>query len=220
MNFRTLALLAFAPFVVVACSDSTSTDDTATVRFINATNSSIDVSNSGTVGTGNGSLGFGSNSSCMNVKTNGNTLSFMSAGTSTAITGFTQSFDQGGNYSVIAYPNGSSTSFATISNGSFTPNSGQSGLRIFNAASGSGSLVANSGGSALGTGTGVGFGTAGSFMSVPSGSSTITFNTGTGTSTVANTGALNFTAGQNYTLVVAPAATGSSTLRTFLVSGC
>ena len=33
-------------------------------------------------------------------------------------------------------------------------------------------------------------------------------------------GTITFVAGQNYTLVVAPAASGSTTLRTFLVTGC
>jgi len=108
----------------------------------------------------------------------------------------------------------------TVNNSGFTANTGQAGLRIVNAASGSGNLVALGGGTALGTGTGVGFGSAGSFMNVNAGSQAVTFNTGTGTSTAANAGTLSFVAGQNYTLVVAPAATGSTTLRTFLVSGC
>jgi uncharacterized protein DUF4397 len=223
MRYRSLAVLAFAPLAIVAAcsnSDNTSPNNTAMVRFVNATNSSIDVANNGTVATGNGSLGFGTNSTCMTVNTASNALAFNSAGTSTAITGFTQNFTAGGNYTVVAYPNGSSTSFATISNGTFTPTSGQAGLRVFNAAAGTGSLVINSGGTALGTGTGVGFGTSGTFMSVAPGSQTFTFNTGTGTSTVATTGTLSLTAGQNYTLIVAPPATGSSALRTFLVTGC
>jgi hypothetical protein len=112
------------------------------------------------------------------------------------------------------------TQFITLDNAGFTPTSGQAGLRVFNAASTIGSIVALNNGTALGTGTGVSYGNAGAFMNVPTGSQTITFNTGTGTTTIANTGSLSFTAGQNYTLVVAPAATGSNTLRTFMVAGC
>ena len=224
---HTLAVL-IPLFVLAACGDSnnnvTGTSNTATVRFVNETGSSIDATNGGTVGSGNGNIAFGGNSTCMAVNTSGSSgsgLGFNTAGTSTSIPGFTQNFASGGNYTVVAYPSSSGTTqFATLDNSGFTANSGQSGLRIFNGASGSGNLVALGNGSAFGTGTGVGYGTAGSFMNVNSGSQAVTFNTGTGTSTAANAGTLNFTAGQNYTLFVAPAASGSTALRTFLVAGC
>jgi hypothetical protein len=228
MLHRSLAILALVPLTLIAACDDDKDDiagvvtSNATVRFINATGSNIDVSNAGTVGTGNGNLGFGTSSSCMSVNTSGTSgtgLAFNQAGTSTSIPGFTQNFASSGNYSVIAYTGSNGTTqFLTVNNGGFTANTGQAGLRIVNAASGSGSLVALGGGTALGTG--VGFGTAGSFMNMNAGSQAITFNTGTGTTTVANAGTITFAAGQNYTLVVAPPATGSTTLRTFLVSGC
>lgn len=226
---RSLALAALVPFCLLAACGSdddnvTGTNsNTATVRFINATGTTIDVSNAGTVGASNSNLGFGTSSTCMTVNTsgtNGTGLAFNNAGTSTALSGFTQNFAAGGNYTVIAYPSSAGTQFITLSNAGFTPTSGSAGLRIFNAASGSGSLVALGNGTALGTGTGVSFGTAGTFMNVTAGSQAITFNTGTGTATVANAGTLNLTAGQTYTLVVGPAATGSSALRTFIVGGC
>ena len=226
MSHRSRAIIALFPLFAIAACGSDDTEiaginaGNATVRFINATNSSIDVSNGGTVASGNGNIAFGGNSSCMTVNTSGTGLVFNQPGTTTAIPGFTQSLASGGNYSVIAYPSSTGTQFIAVSNGGFTPTSGQAGVRIFNAASTIGSIVALNNGTALGTGTGVSYGTAGGFMNVPSGSQTITFNTGTGTTTIATTAALNFTAGQNYTLVVAPAATGSNTLRTFLVAGC
>lgn len=225
MLHRSLALVALVPFCLfAACGDSNDTTgttaSTATVRFINATNSNIDVSNGGTVGTGNSSLAFGGSSTCMTVNTTGTGLAFNQAGTTTAIPGFTPSFNANGNFTVVAIPSTTGTQFVTLDNSGFTATSGQAGLRVVNAASGAGSIVALNGTTVLGTGTGVPFGTGGSFMSVPAGSQTISFNTGTGTTTVANAGALNFTAGQNYTLVVAPAAAGSATLRTFLVGGC
>jgi hypothetical protein len=229
MLHRSVALLSLTSLLFVgACGDKDDVNgvvqSNATVRFINATGSNIDVTNAGTVGTGNGNLGYGTSSTCMSVNTNGSSgsgLGFNQAGTSTTIPGFTQNFASAGNYSVIAYPDANGTTqFATINNAGFTPNSGQAGLRVFNAASGSGNLVALGGGTALGSGTGVGFGTGGSFMNVNAGSQAVTFNTGTGTTTAANAGTLTFNAGQNYTLVVAPAASGSTALRTFLVSGC
>jgi len=229
MLLRSRALLALLPLLALAACNDDDDDitgvntSTATVRFINATNTSIDVSNAGTVGTGNGNVAFGGNSSCMTVNasgTSGTGLQFNTAGTTTAIPGFTQSFSNGGNYTVIAYPSSTGTQFATISNTAFTPGTGQAGVRIFNAASTVGSIVALNNGTALGTGSGVSYGTTGSFMNVNSGAQTISFNTGTGTTTLATTSGLNFTAGQNYTLVVAPAAAGSNTLRTFMVAGC
>jgi hypothetical protein len=227
---RSRAIAALLPLLILAGACDDNDDDvtgignnnTATVRFINATNTNIDVSNGGTVGTGNSNLGFGVSSSCMTVNTSGTDLQFRTAGTTTAISGFTPNFTTGGNYTVIAYPGTGTTGtqFVTFNNAGFTPNTGQAGLRIVNAASGTGSLVALGNGTAMGGGTGVPFGTAGSFMSVNAGTQAVTFNTGTGTSTVANAGNLTFTAGQNYTLVVAPATTGSAALRTFLVTGC
>ena len=223
MFYRSLAVLAIVPLIASACGDSiefTGPGPTnTTVRFINATNSSIDVRTGGAVGTGNGNIGFGGNSSCMTVNNSQPGIVFNQAGTNTAIAGFTPAFVAGGNYSVIAFTNGTTTQFVTIDNAGFTPTAGQAGLRIFNAASGSGNIVALANGTALGT-AGVGVVTASPFINVTAGLQAITFNTGAGTATIANAGTLNFTAGQNYTLIVAPAAAGSTTLRTFLVSGC
>jgi hypothetical protein len=223
MFYRSLAVLAIVPLIATACGDSVEFTgpgpSNTTVRFINATNSNIDVSTGGSVGTGNGNIGFGGNSTCMTVNNSQPGIVFNQAGTSTAIAGFTPTFAAGGNYSVVAFTNAGTTQFVTVDNAGFTPTTGQAGLRIFNAASGSGNIVALANGTALGT-VGVAFGTAGPFVNVTAGLQPITFNTGAGTATVANAGTLNFTAGQNYTLIVAPAATGSTTLRTFLVSGC
>jgi hypothetical protein len=226
MLHRSVAIAALVPLVVLAaCGDdnddnTTNPTSTATVRFINATNTNIDVSNGGTVATGNGNLAFGGSSTCMTVNLSGTGLAFNQAGTTTAIQGFTPSFSANGNFTVVAIPATTGTQFLTLDNSGFTPTSGSAGLRVVNAASGTGSIVALGGGTVIGTGTGVPFGTGGAFMNVAAGSQAITFNTGTGTTTVANAGSLNFTAGQNYTLIVAPAATGSTTLRTFLVTGC
>jgi hypothetical protein len=225
MPYRSLVFAAVVPFCLLAgCngddSDTTGTVAVATVRFINVTGTTIDVSNAGLVATGNGNIAFGATSACIPVLVTGTGLAFTQAGTTTVIPGFTPSFVAGGNYTVIAYPTSGGTQFAVIDNTSFTPTSGQAGLRIFNAASGSGGLVVLGGGTALGPGTGVAFGTAGAFINVNAASQAITFNTGSGTAVVANAGTLSFIAGQRYTLVVAPAAVGSTTLRTVLVTGC
>jgi hypothetical protein len=229
MNTRILSLVLVTPIVLAtACGDDinddntvTGTTNTATVRFVNATgNSNLSVANNGVVATGNGNLAFGAGSSCMVVNTTSPNLTFTNATTGATISGFTPVFTSGGNNTVVAFTDANgNTQFATLDN-TFTPTSGSAGLRIFNAANGSGSVVVNGNGTALGTGSGVAFGTNGSFFSVPAGTQTITFNTGTGTNTIANVGSMTFTAGQNQTLILAPAATGSTTLRTFTTNGC
>jgi hypothetical protein len=220
------AMLALVPLLAVsACDDDDDVaglgSNTATVRFVNAAILNIDVRNAGTVVSGN--VAFGGNSSCMTVNTSGASgtgLVFNEPGSTTTVPGFTQSFTAGGNYTVVAYPSSTGTRFATLDNGGFTPIGGQAGLRVFNAVATLGNVVALSNGTAIGAGTGVSYGNAGAFMNVNAGLQPITFNTGAGTATVASAGNVNFTAGQKYTLIVAPPPTGSITLRTVLVPVC
>jgi len=226
MYYRSLALCALASAALLAaCGDDDDdvtgvNNSTATVRFVNATNTNISVANGGTVGAGNSALAFGASSTCMTLNTSSPNLTFTNSGTNSAISGFTPSFTSGGNYTVVAYTDASgNTQFATLSN-AFTPTTGQAGLRVFNAASGSGNIVLNGGSGALNSGATTAFGTSGTFFSVPAGSSTLSFNTGTGTSTLASTGSVTLTAGQNSTVVLGPAATGSTTRRAFVTTGC
>ncbi|HEY4217128.1 MAG TPA: hypothetical protein VGM67_08320 [Gemmatimonadaceae bacterium] len=223
----TVALFSLASLcALAACGDSSVTNvpNTATVRFANATDSSIDETSAAVVDPGNGNLGFGQSSTCTAANTSGTSglgIGFNQAGTTTSIPGFTQTFASGGNYTVVAYPGSDGTTqFLNVDNAGFTPTTGNAGLRVVNGASAIGSVVAVGPDSALGTGATVGFGTAGNFMNVPADSLAVTLNTGAGTSTVADAGTLVLIAGQNYTLVVAPPVSGSATYRTFLVTGC
>jgi hypothetical protein len=225
MQFRLLTLCALASAVLIAgCDDEddiSSPNTTATVRFVNATgNSNISVAQNGTVGTGNSALGFGSGSSCMTVNSGTPNLTFTNSSTGASISGFTPNFSSNGNYTVVAYTDASGNTQFTTLNNSFTASSGQSGLRVFNAASGSGNVVLNGNGSALNGGSTTAFGNAGSFFSTPAGTSTYTFNTGTGTSTIATAGSQTLNAGQNSTAIIGPAATGSTTMRAFFSTGC
>lgn len=229
MFYRSLALCALASVVVVAACGSDdnennvtgTTNSTATVRFVNATgNTNISVANNGTIGTGNSALGFGSSSTCMTVNTSSPNLTFTNSGTSAAIPGFTSTLAKNGNYTVIAYTDASgNTQFATLDN-TFSAATGQAAVRVFNAASGSGNIVLNGTSGVLNAGASTAFGNSGAFFSTPSGSSTFSFNTGTGTTTLASTGAVTLTAGQNSTVVLGPAASGSTTRRAFVVTGC
>lgn len=225
MQYRILACCALMSLsLFAACGeddDITTPGSTATVRFVNATgNTGISAANNGTVGTGNSALAFGSGSSCMTVNASNPSLTFTNSSTGASITGFTPSFASNGNYTVVAYTDASgNTQFATLNN-AFTPATGQAGLRVFNAASGSGNIVLNGNGTALNSGSTTAFGTSGAFFSTPIASSAYTFNTGTGTTTIGNAGTMSLTAGQNSTVILGPAATGTTAMRAFVTTGC
>jgi hypothetical protein len=157
----------------------------------------------------------------MTVNTASPNLTFTNSTTGASITGFTSNFASNGNYTVVAYTDASgNTQFTTLDN-AFTPTSLQSGLRVFNAASGSGNVVLNAAGTPLNGGATTAFPNAGAFFSTPAGTSTYTFNTGTGTSTIATVpGNVTLTAGQNSTAILGPAATGTTTRRAFFTTGC
>lgn len=228
MRSATRALGVLLPlFVLAACGDSssiTNVPNTATVRFANATDATIDETSASVVDPGNGNLGFGQTSTCTAANTSGTAglgIGFNQAGTTTGIPGFTQTFVDGGNYTVVAYPGtDGTTQFLTVDNTGFTPTTGNAGLRVVNGASGLGNVVAVGNGSVLGTGATVAFGAAGAFTNVPAGSEAVTFTNGTDTTTVADAGSLALTAGQNYTVVVAPPLAGTTANRAFLVTGC
>jgi len=124
---------------------------------------------------------------------------------------------------VVAYPGtGGTTQFATLSN-TYTPTSGNAGLRVFNAANaGSFDTYVTTPGGAMTTAnaTATAFGGNSAFFSVPASSQQVRF-TNAGTQTVGlDAGNNTFVAGQNSTIVLAPAATGTTTLRSFYSGGC
>jgi hypothetical protein len=232
MQVRSLAIgMAMLPMLALAACDSDSsvgtvgTSNNATVRFINATSTSLDIANAGTVATGNGALSFGTASTCMIVDATNSNLAVRQTGTSTALTGFTPSFQAGGNYTVIAYPGvGGVAQFATVSN-AFTPSAGQGGLRVFNAA-GAGTnydVYVTAPGAALGTSNvnNVGFGAGSSYFNVSGTTAQQVRITNAGSQAVVlDVGNQTFTSGANTTLVIAPSIAGSVTPRAFLVQGC
>jgi hypothetical protein len=227
MSRSIMASLALCALVFVgACDDDdpTGTTDNATVRFVNLTGTNLNFRVDGTSPAGFSNVAFGGTATCTTVEADDPDISFTTVA-GTAVPGFTTTLTAGGNYTIIAYPGaGGTTQFLTVPN-TFTPTSGQAGLRVVNLASGTGpfDVYVTAPGAALGTAstTGVSFGNAtSSFFSVPSGSRQIRItNAGSQTVTL-DAGNLNFTAGQNAILFVAPPATGSTTLRTQLITGC
>jgi hypothetical protein len=221
--FISLTLLSFC--ALIACDDSTGTGGNATIRFVNATNSSLDLATGGTVATGSSNLGFSGSGTCITVNALSPDIDVRQAGTTNSVSStFTPIFAAGNSYIVVAYPGfGGATQYANIGT-SVAPTAGQAGLRVTNLAAGSGAfdVYVTAPGAALGTAssTNIGFGTTSGLISVAPGTELIRLTTA-GTQTVAlNAGNQTFTAGQNAVLVIAPPATGTTALRTFLVSAC
>jgi len=231
MRIRSFALSALAPLALVACdtveltnAGTGGSNDIATVRFVNATGTNLDIAENGVVASGNGSIAFGRSTSCFTVDASSPGLSVRTAGTSTALPGLSANLVNGGNYTILAYPGSNgSTQFTVLSNAN-APASGQAGLRVFNA-SGSGPFdvyTAASGGSFVTpSATSIASGSASTFFDVAPGTGAMVRLSNAGTTTDALTiDDLTWTAGQSQTLVIAPPAAGSTDLRTFLVSGC
>lgn len=215
---------------LAACDDGNSAtgvssqQNTATVRFVNATGTALDFASGGTVGTGNGNLTYGSSSSCNSVDvSNTGSLSVRTAGSTTTVAGFAPTLGAGGNYTIIAYPGaGGAMQFATLATNGFSPATGASGFRAFNAAgSGNYDVYVTAPGAALGTATaaGVGSGSSSAFVSTAAGISQIRLTSAGSQSTLLDVGNQTFTAGQNRMLVIAPAVAGT-TPRAFFVTGC
>jgi hypothetical protein len=138
MRFRTLSAALLVPALALAACDSdnstglSGTWNNATVQFINASNTKLDIATNGTVTPGNGPLSYGTASSCMSVDAANSGLTVRATGTSTPLTGFTPAFSAGGNYTVIAYLDAArATQFVTVSN-AFMPATGQADLRVVN----------------------------------------------------------------------------------------
>jgi hypothetical protein len=214
--------LLFKPVIKATVTNLAVTN--ATVRLINATNSTLNFLQNGTALSGGSSLLFGTSSACGSVNATTPLLTVTLLGTTTPLTGFTPALTAGNSFSIAAFPTATGgVQFSTLSN-TFTPASGQAGLRVFN---GSGSatgfdVFVTAPSAALGTATvaNVLGGASSAFVSVPAGSSQIRITSVGSTTVLLDLGAQSLPAVQNTTLVIAPPATGSTTIRAFLVAGC
>jgi hypothetical protein len=204
------------------CNDDTSgnfvhTFDFVVVRFVNATDTPITVTNTGsdvTVITKN--LVFGGQAPCLAVDvTDPSTLTFTNASTGQLLP-VTLTLPVGGNFTIIAFADTTNVVRFAALNNSFTPAPNDAGLRFFNGASRAGALVMNGNGVPLTPG--IGFGAASNFASVVAAPTTITFTSVA--TTVLNAGTLTLLAGATSTIVVGPPAAGVAPLRSFTVAGC
>jgi hypothetical protein len=221
----TLSLLSLGTLAACGDDDSTGLGGNATVRFADATNSSLDIATAGTVATGNGGIAFGASGACTLVSALQPDVDIRLAGTTNSLSAtFHPTLTAGNNYVIVAYPGFSGVTLYAPVITSIAPAAGQAGLRVVNLAAGSGAfdVFVSAPGAALGTAsaTGIGFGVTSGLINVTPGSQLIRL-TNTGTQTVViNAGNQTFTAGQTGVLVIAPPATGTTALRSFIVTGC
>jgi hypothetical protein len=220
-----IALVSFAAAAAAAaCNDSTGVGNRATLRVANATSNSVDVASGTVVATGNSNIGFGASPGCVSTDVFTPDIKVSPAGTTNSCASFSPTLRPGETYVAVVYPAfAGAPEFAYIPT-SLAPARGQSGLRVFNVAAGSGAydVYITAPGAALGSAAayGIGYRTASGHLTVPPGTNLIRL-TNTGTQVVAiNAGTVSFTAGQNSVLVIAPPAAGSTVPRTFLVIGC
>ena len=211
----------------VAGGTSGDTLNNARVKIANATATSFDVASNGVVSTANAAIGFGSSSSCLSTNPQTPGLAVRVAGTQTPVPGLATSYQSGVNFTVIAYPNAlGTTQFATIAD-LFTPLAGQSALRVFNAGATGTSydVYVTDPGEALASAaptlnnvTGATFTT---FANVSAGTQRQIRITNAGAKTLLlDMGSTALVAGESLTLVIAPPAAGTSTLRAFFVTSC
>lgn len=199
----------------------------ARIRFVNATASSFDVASAGTVAAGNASLAFGTASSCVSTSATSPSLAVRVTGSAATLPGLATAYQSGVSYLVVAYPGaGGTTQLATIAD-TFSPVSGQIGLRVFNAGAAGTSydVYVTAPGASLATSApdfgAVTSGTATAFLGVSTGSAQQVRITAAGSKVVLlDFGNVALAAGQNVTLIVAPPLAGSATPRAFLASGC
>ena len=241
MHARTLiaATIVAAATALAACSSDnvlglglagggagTDSLSNARIRFVNATSTSFDVATGGTVAAGNGPLGFGAASTCISTNAATPNVAVRIAGTTNPVPGFTTAYQSGVAYTVIAYAGANGTTqFATIAD-TYTPASGQTAFRAFNAGSASSSYdvyVTDPGASLTATPPTFSTVTAGSnsgFIDVSTTTAQQVRVTAAGSKTVLlDLGNVAFVAGQSVTLVLAPPLTGTAP-RSFLVAAC
>jgi hypothetical protein len=232
MYARSLAVAAamLSTLALAACDSDArlgfiGPSNVATVRFVNATDTQIDIATSGTITTGNGALSFGTSSNCILVGATASNITILRTGSSTAIVGFTPDFQAGGSFTVIIYPGaGGLPQFAVLPN-AFSPNLNRGGFRAFNAV-GAGTnydVYVTTSGEPLRSASvnNVTFGTGSGFVDVDATTVQQVRVTNAGSlAVVLNAGNQSFSPSVNSNFVIARPGPGSATLRTFQSQAC
>lgn len=242
MSTRFIALIACTSLAVAGCeSDKSITEPkpaTALVRFINATNTGMDVAINSLVNTANTNIASLGSTQCLTVNAATPLLSFRNTGSTTDLAGFTANFTAGHRYWVVALTGANGTQFVTLDQ-EFTPtvaatNNGIAGLNAI-AGTENFDLHVTDPGATLSSSTiktgNLAFGTPSALVN-----NTIPFNTATppvaqpqqlqfttaGTTTVRrNAGNSTFVPTTSVLAIVAPGAAATpTTLRSVVNTGC
>lgn len=234
----TVAILTLTTAAALnACSEDDNNPVTAgnqntTVRFFNATSSTLalDIAEDGTVGSGNGNIGFGVASTCTKVNDANPELSVRVTGSTTNLTGFIPSFSAGNTYTVLVTGTQTQPVFTTLNDQVTTPSASNAAVRVVNATtsatSGTGNWDIYVNPAASGTNapaaTVVGRNTATQFLTVPAAqSNTIRLTNAGQTAAVQNITVPSLTAGSVTTIVVTDAVTpGGTALQVFTLPPC
>lgn len=182
----------------------------ATVRFVNATGTTLDLATSGVVRTSNANISPGSGVGCFTIDDPTTpSITVRQSGTSANLSSFAPVFARGGTYTLVAYPGASGfIQFLSLLTG-ITPVTGRSALRVVNGSIGLGPVDVHVtiSGAALGipNATGIGFGGASTAFDVNAGTFQVRLTNSGTTSVVFDAGNHLFEAGRSYTLVVSSA---------------
>jgi hypothetical protein len=212
--------LLFKPVVKATVIDAATVN--ASIRLFNATGTSLNLLQAGTALAGGGNIATGASSSCSSVNAATPNLTVTQGMSTAALPGFAPSLTAGTSYTIVAYPGtGGAVQFATLGN-AFTAPTGQAGLRVFNATATGYDVHVTSVGAPLASPlvSNQLAGTSSSYVAVPAGTSVVTVTSAGGTRAVVALPTQTFVAGQNATLVIAPAAAGSTTPQLFVVPSC
>jgi hypothetical protein len=195
----------------------------ASVRFVNATSSPLDLTADGRAFTTGGHLPAGTSSVCLPVRTDVS-IGIRLVGAPSDVPGFAPVFVAGQGHTVIIFAGGTGTTQTVTLSDEFTPTSGLSGLRVFDAAPGTGSLdvfVTAPGDPLTAPSTAsIGFGGGTPFFDVNPGTSQVRFTVATTPVLAFDAGQIVLTAGARATLVLTPAAAGASTPTVMLLPAC
>jgi hypothetical protein len=216
MSFRSFCALALCCVTLAACGTGSGilavagSGNAATMRFVNATATPLDLATGGSVTTSNANIAPGAGVGCFSVlDPTIPGLAVRQAGTTVDLSGFTPVFSSGGRYTVVAFPGPSGfVQFINIPNASI-PIIGRSSLRVLQASSGLGQVdvYVTAPGATLGTPriSGVVFGSSTGSFDVAAGPNQVRLTNAATTTVVFDAGTQELEAGKSYTLIISSA---------------
>ena len=225
MSLRSVTTFALSCLTLAGCGGGSGLlgtageGDAATVRFVNASPSTLDLATNGILVPANTGIAPGAGTECLAVPDPlfaG--LSVRQTGTTVDLPGLVAAFANGGRYTLVAFPGATgAVQFLSVPNTSL-PAAGRSELRVVNASSGLGTVDVHvtTPGAALNLPNvaGIPFGQASGTFDVAAGTMQIRLTTIGSTNVVFDAGNRLLEAGRSYTLIV------SSATAAVLVADC